>query len=164
MSSKKGATHTKKHVKRNGRVIHQELVMIDRTKPKKETDDDFEFYGKITRLLGGKMFEVEDEIKNLIKVIAPGSFMDQSKRNRLKEYIHIGNIVKVQKAFDKWYINHCYTQDDVKKLLSYGELRGSLVDNDYIFDSSNLNNEIIQLNFDNKEEKEEEQEINIDDI
>jgi hypothetical protein len=104
----KGDTHTKKHVKRNGKasIVTTELII-----PSKE-----EKIVKINKNISSS--PVSFTLKNIkdedlpFNAIAMGSFIAGPRKQIIKE----GMYVLIFTEFNKWYIKHVYTPDDIKQL------------------------------------------------
>ena len=103
-----GDTHTKRHVKRNGKasIVTTELIL-----PSKE-----EKIVKINKNISSS--PVSFTLKNIKDddldhtAIAMGSFISGPRKQIIKE----GMYVLIFNEFNKWYIKHVYTTDDVKQL------------------------------------------------
>jgi len=104
----KGDTHTKKHVKRNGKatIVTTELIL-----PSKE-----EKIVKINKNISSS--PVSFTLKSIndedlpFNAIAMGSFISGPRKQIIKENMY----VLIFNEFNKWYIKHIYTPDDVKQL------------------------------------------------
>lgn len=109
-SKGKGHTHQKRHNKKGGDNVQDELILAK--------NSEGEFYAKIIKIIGSGQFNVIDNEGREFRANITRTFM----KGPAKEFINMDDYVKVQPGISKnqYFINHKYTKNDIDKLYSLG--------------------------------------------